>query len=477
MTGWRTKFYNRIWHNKVGNISDRQRFSRSIKVFVLAVLGILVNAGISGDGVPRSGPLSNLQETQLNKLRDILNSPVSDDQWGEAVLKTYFDSLYNPSFVDLVVFINSAGDIRLGMFNQNERTNDLRGAKDVWVLILSERVLETKTLVKEDTSKISYIALDTVKFSYITLDTLQTRFNIIDTSKTVLKIMGTLYTKPDSTSSGEVSSIPAKLIEAARVTEAKPKEPDPFFEIKLEVLDAVKGKGEIALGGLVRAVGRVLGFSAGKEKLATGIKDTILTVDLKSIRVEGDTGHQHSGPDLYVGRLKFPLFEGSLNRISIRPKHPEEIKNTRSIEYTFTNSEASRIGVSIGLGGTFDFRSPNFEFSSDSGKFLEVRQPDSVDFLVTPYVFGHLYLKRPKSNLRTLTVVDKISLSFFLGTNLIKEDFFEHVAFGLAVGNIVGVVGLVVGGNWIATEHVNSSKQKVTKTRDTFWFIGLDYKL
>ncbi|OGC90778.1 MAG: hypothetical protein A2142_00370 [candidate division Zixibacteria bacterium RBG_16_48_11] len=464
---WRTKFYNRIWHNKVGNIPDRQRFSRSIKIFVLAVLGILVNAGIAGDGVPRSGPLSNLQETQLNKLRDILNSPVPDDQWGEAVLKTYFDSLYNPSFVDLVVFINSDGDIRLGMFNENERTNDLRGAKDVWVLILSEKVLATKTLVKEDTSKISYIALDT----------LQTRFNVIDTSKTVLKIMGTLYTKPDSTDSGEVNSIPAKLIEVARVTEAKPKEPDPFFEIKLEVLDAVKGKGEIPLGGLVRAVGKVLGFSADKEKLSTGIKDTILTVDLKSIRVEGDTGHQHSGPDLYVGRLKFPLFGSTLNRISIHPKHPEEIKNTRSIEYTFTNSEASRIGASIGLGGTFDFRSLNFEFNADSGKFLEVRQPDSVDFLVTPYIFGHLYLKRPKSNLRTLTVVDKISLSLFLGTNLIKEDFFEHVAFGLAVGNIVGAVGFVLGGNWIATEHVNSSKQKVTKTRDTFWFIGLDYKL
>jgi hypothetical protein len=53
----------------------------------------------------------------------------------------------------------------------------------------------------------------------------------------------------------------------------------------------------------------------------------------------------------------------------------------------------------------------------------------------------------------------------------------EHVAFGLAVGNIVGAVGLVAGSNWIATEHVDNSKQKVTKTRDTFWFIGLDYKL
>ena len=137
---------------------------------------------------------------------------------------------------------------------------------------------------------------------------------------------------------------------------------------------------------------------------------------------------------LYHGRAKLPLAENTINRIRV-----ENIDSRVQPLVTFGNYSGSWVTSSISLIGTFLHSQTAAEENVDGAS-------------VEPFIFGHLYIKRPQRPKPRLNRSGKefwrqTSFSLATGTRL-SEDIFDDVFVGLSAGHLISTLGIVAGYNF-----------------------------
>lgn len=121
----------------------------------------------------------------------------------------------------------------------------------------------------------------------------------------------------------------------------------------------------------------------------------------------------------------------------------------------FSNSPASRTGVSVALGGTFNTEGTSIASGGGDQEF-------------NGYVFAKFYLSPPYLYAAPRWTLYKPSFGLAIGTN-VKEHVFNEIVTGVALGHIVGNVGVIAGANFLA------GKAGTTDGRKARAFLGIDY--
>ncbi|HWR82790.1 MAG TPA: hypothetical protein VN285_05780 [Candidatus Deferrimicrobium sp.] len=209
--------------------------------------------------------------------------------------------------------------------------------------------------------------------------------------------------------------------------------------VKLSPLDRRIGAGEATLRMVLKFVSGAASLSA---ESGTGVKDAVETLDLHSL---GKTAKSNGSTELFFGMAKFPLAENTINRIRL------QWAGTIVPQATFGNYSDSWLAGSIGLLYT----------RVDSAVAAGDKVPRT---LIQPFLFGHLYLKRPQIPApRGLGFVDrewrKLGVSVVGGTR-VSADYFDDLFAGMALGPMIGSGNIVVGFNFRRTSAGSSAGRR-----------------
>ena len=145
---------------------------------------------------------------------------------------------------------------------------------------------------------------------------------------------------------------------------------------------------------------------------------------------------------------KLPLHENTINRV-----HVQTDKSDTATVYlsTFGNYSPSWITSSVGFLTSFPC-------------CCREKEKSTVYPVVDPFLFGHLYLKRPQQPKPRLNDACRewrrqLSISFAVGTRL-SDKLFEDLFVGGSVGHMLGKLGLVAGVNFRMVEDEDTAKRR-----------------
>ena len=324
----------------------------------------------------------------------------------DSVLKYFYGDVYDDELPDLVVFVDRRNQSNA---QDNNRIALLKGCKRTNQLF-GERFIHVAIFVAEDSADRAGVTK-------------------LDTSHKRLERQ-TSYGTMEGGSGVVVDSV---IRESTEIT-GNP------VTIKLSPLDQRAGSGELALIGAMKMIAEVFsGQSVAGRGERISPADTVVSPERLDVGC-------YNGTCLYFWQGKLPLAENTINRIKV-----ERIPGRRSFA-TFGNYSGSWITSSIGVTGTF----------LDS----ETATDDSVhSTLVEPFIFGHLYVKRPQRPRPRLNDPWKefkrgISFSLVVGTRLSTSDFFRDWFLGVGLGHFLSTASVVAGVNFRTSKHTGDRGEK-----------------
>ena len=210
--------------------------------------------------------------------------------------------------------------------------------------------------------------------------------------------------------------------------------------VVLSRLEQRPGSGEFALISAVKAVaGAFAQLSVEGREPTNGEAPCSVGLELKEIGKTDSTLLCH-------GRAKLPLLVNTINRLRV-----EDLDTTAEPQATFGNYSKSWVTSSVGLVG--------FCLGSETA-----RQEKANRTLVEPFLFGHIYLKRPQRPKPRLNSIraefsGQISYSLVAGTSL-SSDLLDDLFFGLSVGHFLSTMGVVAGVNYRTEESPDTGEKK-----------------
>ena len=194
-------------------------------------------------------------------------------------------------------------------------------------------------------------------------------------------------------------------------------------------------------------------FGATPVPRATAVADTGVQLTLDSV----GTGLSWPHP-LYSALVRFPLAEETWNRVHIAGARGWELHGGTTIVTNFGNASASRFGVSIAGGLTYNAR---MQALKDT-----VLVPTGEHLRASLYLLSHFYLLRPS------LPWSRRSLALTVGTNLARGDPLNDIVAGVTVGRLIGDMGVTVGANALPSKLRDGSD-----TRRIRPFASLDFHL
>ena len=170
------------------------------------------------------------------------------------------------------------------------------------------------------------------------------------------------------------------------------------------------------LGSLVTLVG-IAGENASED--ATPQAEDVFITDAPTII--GPI--PNTNRELMFSMVKFRLRENSIVRIRV-------LRKGESLTATFGNYSATSYGVSLG---------------ANAATFLDRDTTGTRNVILKPFVYFHLYLRRPRLPLfdRTTNLRFPGSVSLVLGTETSTD--FEHWYWGVGFGHVLGRLGFTLG--------------------------------
>jgi len=319
--------------------------------------------------------------------------------------KYYFGEIYDDELPDLVVFVDNSG-------------NYLPSDSNVRIALVKDDQIRDHLFGEPFIYVMVFVAEDTVKLKEI--EKPKRPYKKVQ-KKTSYKIF---------TDSMRVS------VDTAQQEIFVPSE---TRSVVLCPLDRRMGSGEFALLSMVKMLASaILGGPFASWEKGKSPQDTSFPLEIDLVGCCGSTC-------LYFGMEKIPLEENTIDRIRIKGL------GTKMPHATFGNYSPSWVTSSIGIMQTFLDK----KTSEEDG----VQQT-----LVRPFIFGHLYFKRPQRpkprlNNPCAEFWRKTSVSFAFGTRLSTDDLFDDLFIGVGWGHWMSTFGVVCGINF-RTSGVNQSKRK-----------------
>jgi hypothetical protein len=358
-----------------------------------------------------------LTDSKITELKKYLTS----ERW-DSVRDIYFESTNDKSLPDLICYIDSAQKVRIGLTTKNKANNpNLYGEKRMWVFVFSDLDLNNNALSKiySRSKQIYFDKIDTTKISIHH-----------DTSEIFIISKYKNSNNDDTTRILNVST-----------TKVHIGQNDTAFKIRNEPLQFEPEPSDLTITGIINLITKLLVGSSITSYAKTGVKDTVEFLKLRKI------GGESNNDSIYYGMTYFNLALNSVNRIIIEPLEENKAIQFHNIVYNFGNFEASRLGAGFGTGFN-----------------VWGRVSDSISNTLKLYLFGYLYMLRPKLPLK------RFNLALTVGTNIptanssILHDLILGVRFGF-----LGQMGMVLGANYLYYDN--------DRIRRTNLFFGIDYKL
>lgn len=219
----------------------------------------------------------------------------------------------------------------------------------------------------------------------------------------------------------------------------------------LSALEQKQSSGEFALISALRLIAEACSGKNFESKKESELKNEI---NKKAKIIELG---KYDKTTLYYMFFKFPLHENTINRVHVWGNN-----SNNTCQAIFGNYSPSWVTSSVGFLASYA--------CCKSEKETNVLYP-----VVDPYLFGHLYFKRPQVPRPRLNNTFKewkrqISLSAVVGTKLsdkLLEDFFM----GASLGHVLNKFSIVTG---VSFHTISVNDEKERKTRIS---CGLTYML
>jgi len=405
-------------------------------------------------------------ERSQDQVKTLLNL-LSNDSTLEKIPKCFFGEnvAYDAELVDLLVFIDKRGRhtnasleksntselpclkkdnfTRFAVIKGEKKREELFGAKFIYVMVFVAENDNEQNSVGRFTKDIE--TMEKVVENPVGNASRKTE------EKDTEKLVGGASGKTRDT------SIEKSVVETSGKTDEvtktiKYREP---LSVSQSSLDSRASSGEFILYSAIKSIGKAFSSVAIEKSERT---PDIVNVPLRMFLV----GSDNAKTNLYFGFMKTALFENTINRFTIQEDYgnnedPHQNKKNMHLA-TFGNYSSSYITSSIGLMFT--------------RQKAEVQNNEKDNrYLVDPFVFAHLYLKRPQlpgprfQNSPAKKSWKEFSFSFVVGTK-ISDPLFEDLFTGICVGQIFGVSS-VVGVNWRTTTEANDG-EKIKKRKPRF---------
>jgi hypothetical protein len=193
------------------------------------------------------------------------------------------------------------------------------------------------------------------------------------------------------------------------------------------------------------------------------------------VPLSGDPGYA----GMWLGIARMSIDVNSVGRLNIQYRQPQPVAASKDVPEEcakpadkpvvtykaeffsanafFSNSPDSRVGISFALGMTAHPKDTSVSTGDGSKEYFN------------GYAFAKYYFVRPELRAGPEAKQDrKTSYAVVLGTNLTKSTFSE-IVYGIAVGHLVGNMGVIVGVNSLQGAKDSNTGRKSKP------FLGLEY--
>ena len=394
-----------------GHLKSKRRFLFFLAIILIAILSL--RSTVLSQTI--KGTYSLNPDFDAKRLLELLKEPDS-----VGALKFFFGELYDKELADLLVFIDRVDNkpTHIELLKGGKSRKELWGEKYVYVMVfVAEKKGQKNTVSKKVEEK-------------------ETSGKITETDK------------------NEVDKPVSKVSESTTII----KQRDPLF-VHQSFLDYRKGAGEFFVASMARLAAAIFTKETIKEgeEAKKGEETPDKPMKLQKVGTHADT-------DLYFGYVKIPIYENTINRITVEEDYGDgEVDRHLA---TFGNYSASRITSSVGAVGTF----------------IKAGETEPSCFPMEVFAFGHYYLfnKRPKlpsphdQRGWLCKYWNEMSVSLVAGTNLtLDKGLFKDLFVGVGVGHIVSTAALVAGVNFRAPRNADGSLK--SGEREFHWCVGLTF--
>lgn len=395
----------------------------------------LYGRGQSGKGhpYPIQGSLDLFDKGKVRAVQGLLEGGCFRD-----VPPTFFGWLYDKNLANLVVYLNR-DSVAAVLVKNNKVEKRLRGDSYLWVMVFSaqpiaavadttkEDKIENTTPAPATATKSAQVRKNgkatTAPTKAPSNDRKQGSAPVATPAAAGVTVTEQSGVKP------EVSSHATSTPDTVKSTRVIKYSREAVF-VKHESLEHQLSPAEAVIAAVGTAIS---GLGLTSPKPPGSLSDSTYAIRMRRI------GGEPKKP-LYFGMQKIPMHENTINRVSIGSAGLEDLSVppadtsrviTKKAYATFGNYSGSWIAISLGAGATLNAKSDSTTYSTQ----------------YDPYLFGHLYIKRPK-----LPQSDSThwrgdgSLSLVVGTRVGGDThFLDDPVLGVGVGHIIGSIGLVAG--------------------------------